>query len=188
MHTCSQVELGLTAVDAADEEGGAMAHVGEHIPELPLNQRVKLTYCVTLDLPNAVKKQKGAPADLPDKVRILSEVKGEILPGQMVAIMGASGAGKTSLLNCLSMKVQPQYISPQEGFVLVNDKAVGSTELSSMSGFVHQDDLFIATITPREHLNFITALTIPPSEAQGADAIKAKVQSTLVSEQATDSE
>ena len=84
---------------------------------------------MTLDLPNAVKKQKGAPKvwsitthhlpptthhplpavhhppskytpqDLPDKVRILSDVKGEILPGQMVAIMGASGAGKTSLLN-----------------------------------------------------------------------------------------
>lgn len=42
-----QVELGLTTNGAGgdnnDEEGGVMEHVGEHIPELPLNQRVKLT-------------------------------------------------------------------------------------------------------------------------------------------------
>lgn len=66
----------------------------------------------------------------------------------MVAIMGASGAGKTSFLNCLSLRNKSF-----EGFVLVNGSRADEN-LSLISGFVQQEDLFIPTLTVREHLEY----------------------------------
>ena len=50
-------------------------------------------------------------------VKILSELSGHVEPGQMLAIMGPSGGGKTTLLNLLADRVSSGVM---EGQILVN--------------------------------------------------------------------
>lgn len=78
-------------------------------------------------------------------------MNGEVRPGQLLAIMGASGAGKTTLMNVLTCRNLRKLII--EGEVLVNGEVVGS-QLSKISAYVQQDDLFIGTLRVREHLVF----------------------------------
>ena len=50
---------------------------------------------------------------------ILSDVSGEANPGELLSIMGPSGGGKTSLLNCLSRRIKLT-----SGTVLLNGNKV----------------------------------------------------------------
>lgn len=66
--------------------------------------------------------------------------------------MGASGAGKSTLLNTLLFRnLTGLNVS---GSRLANNRLVTPTSLTSVSAYVQQDDLFIGTLTVREHLNF----------------------------------
>lgn len=69
-----------------------------------------------------------------------------------MALMGASGAGKTSLLNVLTFR-SPDTVEVS-GLRAVNGVPVTSNQLTSISAYVQQDDLFIGTLTVREHLVF----------------------------------
>ena len=67
--------------------------------------------------------------------------------------MGASGAGKTTLLNALNLRNSGNL--KVEGEIRINGKLVSSVEdISSISGYVQQDDLFIGYLTVKEHLIF----------------------------------
>ena len=84
--------------------------------------------------------------------QLLKGVSGIIRPGELVAIMGASGAGKTTLLNVLNHRnTSGLKISGQR---CLNGVRVGPDTLTSMSAYIQQDDLFIGTLTVREHLTF----------------------------------
>lgn len=67
--------------------------------------------------------------------------------------MGASGAGKTTLLNVLNYRNRGKL--QINGNVRVNGQIIRSPDaLASISGYVQQDDLFIGTLTVKEHLRF----------------------------------
>ena len=67
--------------------------------------------------------------------------------------MGASGAGKTTLLNALNFRNKGEL--KIEGEVRVNSHLVDSVEeISSISGYVQQDDLFVGCLTVKENLIF----------------------------------
>jgi ABC-type multidrug transport system ATPase subunit len=73
-------------------------------------------------------------------------------PGELLGIMGSSGAGKTTLLNTLMFRSPPSLqVSGQRA---LNGIPVSSSTLASLSAYVQQDDLFIGTLTVREHLVF----------------------------------
>ena len=55
--------------------------------------------------------------------QVLKGVTGYALPGQTLYIMGASGAGKTSLMNVLSARVNLKNGNRLEGGVYLNDSA-----------------------------------------------------------------
>jgi ATP-binding cassette, subfamily G (WHITE), eye pigment precursor transporter len=66
--------------------------------------------------------------------------------------MGASGAGKTTLLNCLTFRNTGKL--KVSGRRCINGIPVDTDSLASISAYVQQDDLFINTLTVREHLKF----------------------------------
>jgi ATP-binding cassette, subfamily G (WHITE), eye pigment precursor transporter len=72
--------------------------------------------------------------------------------------MGASGAGKTTLLNVLNFRNQSKMIV--EGEIKLNGHKAKWETITSCSGYVQQDDLFIGTMTVREHLTFLAMLKL----------------------------
>lgn len=85
-------------------------------------------------------------------------------PGQVIAIMGASGAGKTSLLNVLTCR---NGDLKQTGDVKVNGVLIQDPqEISMISGYVQQDDVFIANLRVREHLIFQAMLRMQKTKAE----------------------
>ena len=82
---------------------------------------------------------------------ILKNITGLAKPGDIIAIMGSSGAGKSTFLNTLANRnVKNLDISGQ---ILVNGKNLG-TDIVNVSEYVQQDDLFYGEFTVREHLLF----------------------------------
>ncbi|KAH3715723.1 hypothetical protein DPMN_058435 [Dreissena polymorpha] len=79
-------------------------------------------------------------------------VYGLVRPGTLVAIIGASGSGKTTLLNTLTSRTNSAALKTA-GDIRVNGVAVGQG-IRNISAYVTQDDLFIATMTVKEHLTF----------------------------------
>lgn len=106
----------------------------------------------------ATPRANAAPAAASNSVpmkTILSNVTGYCRPGNMLAIMGSSGAGKTSLLNCLAGRE-----SGFTGDVLLNGRKADRA-LRKYTAFVQQSDLFYRTLTVREHLLYQAKLRLP---------------------------
>jgi ABC-type multidrug transport system fused ATPase/permease subunit len=81
------------------------------------------------------------------------KVCGIAKPFEILAILGASGSGKSTLLNVLNFRNSGQLRIV--GDVRLNGQKINSIEtLSSVSGYVQQDDLFISSLTVKEHLLF----------------------------------
>ena len=85
---------------------------------------------------------------------LLQNVSFEVNPGELVGIIGASGSGKTSLLNVMSGRMSTNNLH-KEGQVLYNGKPVSQIN----SAFVIQQDILIPTLTPRETFKYSFALT-----------------------------
>jgi ABC-type multidrug transport system fused ATPase/permease subunit len=80
---------------------------------------------------------------------VLGDVTFEIEPGQMVALVGPSGAGKTSIANLLC-----RFYDPQDGWVAVDGvdlRQIALASLRSQVGVVLQDT-FLFNATVRENL------------------------------------
>ncbi|XP_063738811.1 broad substrate specificity ATP-binding cassette transporter ABCG2b isoform X2 [Eleginops maclovinus] len=96
---------------------------------------------------------------------ILNDVSGIMRPG-MNAIMGATGSGKTSLLDVIAGRKDPAGL--KQGQVLVAGKAV-SSELRLSSAYVVQDDILMGTLSVRENLLFSANLRLNPRDHSTAD-------------------
>jgi len=83
--------------------------------------------------------------------KILDGINLEITPGERVAVIGATGSGKTSIVNLI-----PRFYDPTDGVVRIDGRDVRSIRLQSLRehiGTVLQDTiLFAATI--RENVAF----------------------------------
>ncbi|MDR2498765.1 MAG: ATP-binding cassette domain-containing protein [Tannerellaceae bacterium] len=67
--------------------------------------------------------------------------------GQLVAIMGGSGVGKSTLLSLLNGS-----LSPAGGSITVNGQSIASVEAQRLIGFVPQDDLLVEELTVYKNL------------------------------------
>lgn len=85
---------------------------------------------------------------------LLKNVSGIAYPGELLAVMGSSGAGKTTLLNSLAYR-SPAGVQVSHAAVrALNGVPVNAKQLRSRCAYIQQDDLFIGSLTAREHLIF----------------------------------
>ncbi|XP_076937694.1 putative white-brown complex homolog protein 30 [Bidens hawaiensis] len=82
---------------------------------------------------------------------IMRCVSGKILPGRISAVMGPSGAGKTTFLSALTGKITGCNMS---GNILVNGKTESIHSYKKIVGFVPQDDIVHGDLTVEENLRF----------------------------------
>lgn len=92
--------------------------------------------------------------------QILSGVQGVAVPGQIMAIMGASGAGKTTFLDILARKNKRGVV---QGEFYVNGEKVMDSEYRNVVGFVDQDDTMLPTLTVHETILTSALLRLPRS-------------------------
>lgn len=85
---------------------------------------------------------------------ILHPMSGHVSPGECLAIMGPSGAGKTSLLNILAQRVKAS-----EGEITVNGQNVEKS-FRGLSAFVQQDDVLMGNLTVREVMRYAALLRL----------------------------
>eukprot|EP00761_Pharyngomonas_kirbyi_P000215 gb/GECH01000215.1/.p1 GENE.gb/GECH01000215.1/~~gb/GECH01000215.1/.p1 ORF type:complete len:655 (+),score=141.50 gb/GECH01000215.1/:1-1965(+) len=86
-----------------------------------------------------------------EKRNILNGVSGRVRPGELVAIVGASGSGKTSLLNILSGQMNPESYS---GEICIDGNPTQQGDAKEVLSYVTQDDVLTDNLTPRELLKF----------------------------------
>lgn len=68
-----------------------------------------------------------------------------------ISVFLASGAGKSTLMNVLAHRNISQM--DVRGTVEVNDRPIGS-EITAISAYIQQEDLFVGSLTVKEHLTF----------------------------------
>jgi len=91
--------------------------------------------------------------------------------GELVAIMGGSGVGKSTLLSLLNGSLRPQ-----KGTITINGHDISEPEAKAMIGFVPQDDLLIEELTVYENLWYTAKLCF---EGMPDDQLDRKVMSVL---------
>lgn len=90
--------------------------------------------------------------------KILKNCSGISYSGEILAIMGSSGSGKTSLVTLLA----DQFLSTEKmifkGKVSLNDVVLNKSTFSTYVKFVNQHDLLMPTLTAREAMVFTALL------------------------------
>lgn len=85
------------------------------------------------------------------KKKLMRSVTGKLMAGRVTALMGPSGAGKTTFLNALAGKATGCDMS---GLVLINGKVEPIRAYKKIIGFVPQDDIVHGNLTVEENLWF----------------------------------
>eukprot|EP00300_Choanocystis_sp_HF-7_P015703 c19145_g1_i3.p1 GENE.c19145_g1_i3~~c19145_g1_i3.p1 ORF type:complete len:537 (+),score=140.57 c19145_g1_i3:11-1621(+) len=90
------------------------------------------------------------------RIEVLKQINARFSPGELVGMLGPSGAGKTSLLDVIRGNA-PGKVT---GTILVNGVS-GSNALFNNSCFIPQDDVLLTGLTARETLMFAARLRLP---------------------------
>jgi len=98
-----------------------------------------------------------------------------IKPGELVAIIGGSGAGKSTVLNCLC-----GYLNPSQGEVYINSINLYQNFdfLKKIIGYVPQSDIVYDNLTLYDMLHYTAKLRLPSdvSEAEQDAAIARAIE------------
>ncbi|KAF9921317.1 hypothetical protein FBU30_008696 [Linnemannia zychae] len=84
---------------------------------------------------------------LPTGIDIIRNISGRLITGRTCAVMGPSGAGKTTFLSILAGKV-----AKTNGSIKVNGKEQTLSLWKKLIGFVPQEDVMLSDLTVREIL------------------------------------
>ncbi|XP_010061952.2 pleiotropic drug resistance protein 1 [Eucalyptus grandis] len=112
-----------------------------------------ITYSV--DMPPEMKNQ----GVVEDKLVLLKSVSGAFRPGVLTALMGVSGAGKTTLMDVLAGRKTGGYI---EGTIMISGYPKKQETFARISGYCEQNDIHSPHVTVYESLLYSAWLRLPP--------------------------
>ncbi|TYG97908.1 hypothetical protein ES288_A10G075400v1 [Gossypium darwinii] len=139
--------------DSQSNPTRATTKKGMVLPFTPLAMSFdKVNYDV--DMPAEMKAQGLAE----NRLQLLREATGAFRPGILTALMGVSGAGKTTLMDVLAGRKTGGYI---EGDVRISGFPKRQETFARVSGYCEQTDIHSPQITVRESLIFSAFLRLP---------------------------
>ncbi|KAM1341583.1 hypothetical protein ACFX2F_006016 [Malus domestica] len=157
-----------TVVPVDNTEGSPAADVAEPNPKstetsspkkgmiLPFQPLTMTFHNVNyfVDMPKEMKSQ-GIPEN---KLQLLANVSGVFSPGVLTALVGSSGAGKTTLMDVLAGRKTGGYI---EGDIRISGYPKVQRTFARISGYVEQNDIHSPQVTVEESLLFSSSLRLP---------------------------
>jgi ABC-type multidrug transport system ATPase subunit len=93
-----------------------------------------------------------------NRLQLLREVTGAFRPGVLTALMGVSGAGKTTLMDVLAGRKTGGYI---QGDVRVSGFPKNQETFARISGYCEQTDIHSPQVTVRESIIYSAFLRLP---------------------------
>ena len=138
------IQGGASASPTAGEAAYAKADPREFVDALPDHHEFEIEFTdLGLKLPNGVVIMEG--------------VTGMFAPGRSCAVMGPSGAGKTTVMSLITGKVQKTH-----GKIFVNSHEVsGLKAWEKEIGYVPQEDIMHRDLTVRQNIEFSAKLRLP---------------------------
>lgn len=100
-------------------------------------------------------KEKGVKKD---KLQLLQEITGTFRPGILTALMGVSGAGKTTLMDVLAGRKTGGYI---EGDIRISGFPKKQETFARISGYCEQNDIHSPQVTVKESVVYSAFLRLP---------------------------
>ncbi len=92
-----------------------------------------------------------------DKLQLLRNISGAFRPGVLTALVGVSGAGKTTLMDVLAGRKTGGYI---EGDIRVSGYPKKQETFARISGYVEQTDIHSPQVTVEESLRYSSWLRL----------------------------
>lgn len=94
-----------------------------------------------------------------DRLELLKGVNGAFRPGVLTALMGVTGAGKTTLMDVLAGRKTGGYI---EGTIMISGHPKKQETFARISGYCEQTDIHSPYVTVYESLVYSAWLRLPP--------------------------
>ncbi|CDP04831.1 unnamed protein product [Coffea canephora] len=114
----------------------------------------------SVDMPQEMKAQGLTE----DRLELLKGVSGSFRPGVLTALMGVSGAGKTTLMDVLAGRKTGGYI---EGTITISGYPKKQDTFARIAGYCEQNDIHSPHVTVYESLQYSAWLRLP-AEADAA--------------------
>nr|XP_043640211.1 pleiotropic drug resistance protein 1-like isoform X1 [Erigeron canadensis] len=147
------IELSETK-NEGQTEGNAKKKCGMVLPFVPLSLTFdEIRYAV--DMPREMKAQ----GVVQDQLELLKNVSGCFRPGVLTALMGISGAGKTTLMDVLAGRKTGGYI---HGTISISGYPKKQETFARIAGYCEQTDIHSPHVTVFESLQYSAWLRLPP--------------------------
>ncbi|KAK3018922.1 hypothetical protein RJ639_003519 [Escallonia herrerae] len=132
---------------------GVVAKRGMILPFTPLSMSFD---CVNyyVDMPSEMKEQGLTE----NRLQLLRDVTGAFRPSVLTALMGVSGAGKTTLMDVLAGRKTGGYI---EGDIRISGFPKRQATFARISGYCEQNDIHSPQVTVKESLIYSAFLRLP---------------------------
>ncbi|KAH1094243.1 hypothetical protein GLYMA_14G127800v4 [Glycine max] len=137
----------------SDDKASGSGRRGMVLPFQPLSLTFdEMKYSV--DMPQEMKKQ----GVFEERLELLKGVSGVFRPGVLTALMGVSGAGKTTLMDVLAGRKTGGYI---EGSITISGYPKRQETFARISGYCEQFDIHSPNVTVYESLLYSAWLRLP---------------------------
>lgn len=104
-----------------------------------------------------------------DSLQLLKDVSGAFRPGVLTALVGVSGAGKTTLMDVIAGRKTGGYI---EGNISISGYPKNQETFARVSGYCEQNDIHSPHVTVYESLVYSAWLRLSPDVTDQSRQVK----------------